>query len=201
MNDRLVGQQKPQRRDIQAAIALVLGAMCVLLVKSSLVPTLLASFTAATTTLAGGCSQWPALFLAITDAMDDCRHIDDVEEFLALFVRSGLTNREQCDQLLASYRSEYLPAATLPDTITCLCSFLISRDALTTWQCEKLRNGQYKGFFIDHFKLLDRLSYKGDFGYYLALDMQEGVYVKLAVTPTARKKGADIEYRVEERLD
>ena len=34
-----------------------------------------------------------------------------------------------------------------------LCEHLIAKGALTQWQCENLRAGKYKGFFVGEFKL------------------------------------------------
>lgn len=133
--------------------------------------------------------------------MDPRPYVDDIDGFNAYLARSRLVDPEQLHVLMKAYRSEFLPSANLPNTITSLCSFLVGRGVLTTWQCGKLRRGQYKSFFLDQFKLMDTLGHDDDFGYYLALDTQTGGFVKLAITPAAKMKGTAIEYRLRERFE
>jgi hypothetical protein len=122
------------------------------------------------------------------------------EEFLRLLIRSELATEEESAALLAEFREEYLKSTWLPDTITAFCSYLVGAGHLTTWQCAKLRQGQWKGFYLGGFELLDLLSIDKEFSYFLARDIRDDAIVRLAITPPARAKGHRIEYRVVERF-
>lgn len=133
--------------------------------------------------------------------MDERRYVDDVGEFLSLLVRSKLVSKNEMGDLLASYRTEYLPTSRYPDTITAICTFLVERGVVTSWQCGMLRRGQYKGFLLGHFQLLDQLGRDNDDKYFLAEDTETGRHVSLAVTLPAERRDRDIKYRVEREFD
>ena len=76
---------------------------------------------------------------------------DSIEEFLDILVRSGLATEHQAKSLATQFREVYLKSSGIPDCITALCSFLVTSGVLTTYQCWKLRNGQWKGFYLDDF--------------------------------------------------
>ncbi|MFO0788279.1 MAG: hypothetical protein U0805_02410 [Pirellulales bacterium] len=76
------------------------------------------------------------------------------------------------------------------------CDFLISSNRLTAWQCNKLLVGKWKGFYLDHFVLLDQIGKDSDYSYYKARNTTDGKMVRLSITPVNRTNGR-IEYRVE----
>ncbi|HEX2475621.1 MAG TPA: hypothetical protein VHK01_12800 [Lacipirellulaceae bacterium] len=123
------------------------------------------------------------------------------EEFLRLLIRSELATKEESAALLAEFREVYLKSTWLPDSITAFCSYLVGAGHLTTWQCAKLRQGQWKGFYLGGFELLDLVSIDEEkFSHYLARNTGDDAIVRLAITPPARANGHDIEYRVVERF-
>jgi hypothetical protein len=74
--------------------------------------------------------------------------------------------------------------------------FLVETDRLTRWQCEKLRVGKYKGFYLDSYTLLGQVGKGLDYASYKARDTRTDEVVCLVVTPINRT-GRRIEYRVE----
>jgi hypothetical protein len=126
---------------------------------------------------------------------------DDIDDFCALLVRSNLATEEQMAVLARRFRDEFLSATSLPKIITSFCTFLVGTGILTTWQCEKLRNGKWKGFFdLKNFTILDDLGGDADLWYFLARDDVDGGIVRLAVTPRNKCKGNEVEFRVVQRF-
>jgi hypothetical protein len=118
-----------------------------------------------------------------------------VDEFVPILVRSKLSTQEQAVDFVAKYHEQPKPA-NLPDTLTAFCSFLVGEGIITTWQCMKLRNAQWKGFYLGKYLLLDNV-YEDDKGsHYLARRATDGMYFGLAVS---RSEGADIKYTVYEK--
>jgi eukaryotic-like serine/threonine-protein kinase len=108
------------------------------------------------------------------------------ERFLGLVLASQLLDFER---LTAAIQG--LAEAT---DVSRLCKHLVARGALTRWQCERLRLGKYKGFFLKQFKLLDCQS-RGEPRRYLAEDWQAGQKVMLLVRRNSSLPGG-IECRV-----
>ena len=82
----------------------------------------------------------------------------DVRLFFGLTVASGLLNRTEVPAIrrdLAGFRDRF---ASDVDGLSFLKTYLIQRGVLTRWQCSKLAEGRYKGFFIGRYKLLDDLG-------------------------------------------
>jgi hypothetical protein len=59
-----------------------------------------------------------------------------------------------------------------------------------------LRDGKYKGFFLDHYKLLDRLGYNSTNSYYAAEDLESGKAVVLSLQTPHRDSPEDVQYEV-----
>ena len=110
----------------------------------------------------------------------------DREKFLALLVASHLFDLRELEAAIEGQQASDLNQ---------LCEHLVSREMLTQWQCNKLRNGQYKGFFLGGFKLLDQVSEEGSL--YLAEDCSTHRTVRLAVQPNAEEPGG-LSYRIVE---
>ena len=49
---------------------------------------------------------------------------------------------------------------------------LVENNVLTRWQCERLLEGRYKGFFMDAFKLLRHIGHEGSCSTYAAENVQ-----------------------------
>lgn len=128
-------------------------------------------------------------------------HIYSIPAFTAALVRSGLVTEETCNTLVMEYRTQFLSGTDLPDSITAFCSYLVSANILTNWQVAKLRAGQWKGFFVDAFVIMDILGHEGQFTHFLARDTNsERRYVRLAVDIGASREHS-IKYHVVHVVD
>ena len=57
----------------------------------------------------------------------------------------------------------------------------VAKGILTHWQAAKLRNGMYKGYWLDAYLLLDHLLSSGNSNLYLARDQRTGKLCKVKV--------------------
>ena len=88
------------------------------------------------------------------------RRIDQIDEFVGLIVASGLVDARQMRQFLSDFNNSLKQSSRCGDTITAFSAFLVSREVLTRWQVEKIRQGKYKGFFeIAEYRLLEHLCH------------------------------------------
>jgi hypothetical protein len=128
------------------------------------------------------------------------RRVKTIDELSALLTASQLASQEE----VASLKERFGSGDTrfdLPDTVTGFCAFLVAEGVLSPWQCEKLRNGQWKGFFLDAYELLDHLGHDDHHNYYLARDAKRARFVRVIVTHSVYAKGNQFEYRIDEHLD
>ncbi len=132
--------------------------------------------------------------------MIEDRRVKSIDQFLVLLAQSKLADERQIECLKRRFREEYLPASDLPNTVTTFCTFVVGQGVLTPWQCEKLRNGQWKGFFLDSYALLDELGHDHRHNYYLGRDVQSGRFIRIIVTQPRHAKSAQIEYRVDDQI-
>ena len=123
--------------------------------------------------------------------------VNSIDEFREILVRSQLVTVEEMDRLSVVYHNGYLASSMLPHSITAFCTFLITKGVISPWQCAKLRDGRWKGFFADSYRILDHLECDGNYSYYLARENETGVCVRLRITPPSRTQGSGIEYRVD----
>ena len=77
----------------------------------------------------------------------------DLDEFQRRIVASGLVDEDDAASLRA-----HLSAPT----IEAFGELLVAKQLVTPWQCARLLEGRYKGFFVDHYKLLEHLGNVGD---------------------------------------
>jgi len=125
-----------------------------------------------------------------------------IDDFTRLLVKSGLVTEARIQELLEQYRHVFLPTSKFPDTITPFCTFIVEIGDLTVWQCQKLRNGQWKGFFdIKGFEMIDGIGWDGQFGFYLARDLQDGSFVRIVVDPSSWSQEHGIQFRIEHRYE
>lgn len=113
--------------------------------------------------------------------------VETIEEFAELLVRSGLLESDQVKKIIHSYNEDFAKVAKTGSTITSFTTYLIKRDVLTCWQCNKLRQGQFRGFILGSFQLLDYQSHDEDTGVYLAQDIKSGQVVRLAIKDVVAK--------------
>jgi hypothetical protein len=86
----------------------------------------------------------------------------NIGEFAQLLARSGLTTIQQANDWLTRFRIEQPAESNSPNAISEFCSFLVSGECVTEWQCDKLKLGRWKGFcFEDHYVLLEQVGKGG----------------------------------------
>lgn len=89
-----------------------------------------------------------------------------VPQFVELVRRSRLVEEDQLERAMEAFRAAHSDDAM--DDANALADFLIDRNLLTRWHCDKLFDKKYKGFFLGKYKLLDRLGAGGMSAVYLA---------------------------------
>jgi eukaryotic-like serine/threonine-protein kinase len=101
-----------------------------------------------------------------------------IDKFLELVIRSGLLDSSVLRDVYLGFDTRRNDA----DSLNQLCAHLIALKSLTPWQCEKLRQGKFKGFFLDGYCLLSRLSVDETTSTYLCKEVATGNRVAMAVT-------------------
>jgi hypothetical protein len=114
--------------------------------------------------------------------------------FVFNLIRSGILTEQQARELYREYVELGLPA-----TLSDCCDFLIKNGSVTAWQINKLKEGKWKGFLMDHYLLLEKVGNPDELNF-RARDTRDGSIVYLAVTPMNQAKGPNIEYRVVDEL-
>jgi eukaryotic-like serine/threonine-protein kinase len=120
----------------------------------------------------------------------------EIEHFAPLLVKSGLSSPHESEALIESFRSESRKSGKA-ETVEALCEFLIATGLFTEWQCGKLLQGKYKGFYLDNFLMLEQCGKDDRTSSYKARDARDGKLVCLIVTPPMYTDKPYIDYRVE----
>ncbi len=107
------------------------------------------------------------------------------DSFLDLVRRSCLVEPDQLDRLLAQLNQQEPEKVSDPEFV---CDHLIEAGLLTRWQCDRLREGRYKGFFLKKYKLLDHIGSGGMSHVYLAEHVLMRRRVAIKVLPKQRVK-------------
>lgn len=107
-----------------------------------------------------------------------------VKEFLELVQRSQLVDRDQLKASLLALKE--IHHGKLPPEPTIVAQHLIDKGLLTSWQCEKLFDKRYKGFFLGKYKLLGHLGTGGMSSVYLAEHRVMKTRRAVKVLPKAR---------------
>jgi len=112
-------------------------------------------------------------------------------DFVFNLIRSGIISSQQARYSYRQYRD-----AGLTESLQDVCNFLVGNGTITEWQCDKLKQGKWRGFQLDDYLLLEQVG-KGELDCsYRSRDIRDGSIVRLVITPT-RLTGGKIEYRVE----
>ncbi len=101
--------------------------------------------------------------------------------------KSGLIAQDELDRRLSDFGkpNPFEPGYPL-GALTRLVDQLVAEGLLTIWQCDKLRDGKWKGFFLDGYKVLSHLNTDDSYSYYLAEDVATGRQFAMRITPITR---------------
>jgi len=119
------------------------------------------------------------------------------DQFLDLLRRSGLVEADRLEQALAEYEANREPGAAVD--LPALCEHLKQASLVTTWQCDKLLEGRYKGFELGKYRLLGHIGSGGMSTVYLAEHLLMRRRVAIKVLP--RKRVEDSSYLERFRLE
>ncbi len=115
------------------------------------------------------------------------REKDSLQEFVRLVVNSGLVQADVLNEVSAAVHSAVEPSnAARWDRLGLLADALVARGALTNWQCNKLREGRWRGFFLGPSKLLEYAGVTDSEGIYLAEEIYLHRRVHLYVSPCGK---------------
>ena len=103
----------------------------------------------------------------------------NAETFLDMVRRSSLVENDQVDALLSELKGRSGEAAL--DDVDFLADRFVEAGLITRWQCDRILEGRYRGFFLGKYKLLDILGSGGMSSVYLAehVLMQRRVAIKV----------------------
>ena len=107
----------------------------------------------------------------------------ELEKFLNLAMRSGLLQSAGLAGAFERFQRQPNLLAKSDSIVGGFCEFLTQEGILTRWQCDKLREGRYKGFFLDNLKLLRHVGCVGQCAMYEADDTLQKRRVVLRVYP------------------
>jgi serine/threonine protein kinase len=96
------------------------------------------------------------------------------DAFVAMLKKSGLLPVDEIDTAVARFAPGETPAKELARAF-------VREGLLTRFQAERILEGRYRGFFIDHYKVLEILGAGGMACLYLAADLESGARVALKV--------------------
>lgn len=106
--------------------------------------------------------------------------------FVEIVRKSNLVEEDQLQDALDALASEN--QGRLPSNPERIAKFLVGRELLTEWHCDKLLKGKYKGFMLGKHKLLDHLGTGGMSNVYLAQHTLLGRIEAIKVLPKNRVK-------------
>jgi hypothetical protein len=118
----------------------------------------------------------------------------DIDRFLTFLVDSQLFGTPEAEQVASLFRDECAKAGA-PVSAEEFGEFLIATDRITRWQCEKLLDGKWKGFYLDNYLILEQIGVDFARSYYKARNARDGQLVRLNITPS--QEPPHIRYTVE----
>lgn len=122
-----------------------------------------------------------------------------IDQSTVLIVKSRICSESEVRDAEKSFAADCGNSRSAAN-VELFCEFLVATNRLTEWQCSKLRMGKWKGFYLDHYLLLDHVGKDFESSSYKARDTRDGKLVVLAITPVNRTNG-QIEYRVYPYID
>ena len=124
-----------------------------------------------------------------------------VGRFVGLAHASGLVAKEELQRACNDFESVAGPSGTDPGSVEAFCEFLVAREIFTPWQCEKLKEGRYKGFFVachTRYRILSWVRTEEEYTVYLVEDTQTKAHLHMRVTPPSRLPGDTGKFQIEE---
>ena len=118
-----------------------------------------------------------------------------ITQFITLLTNSRLLAEHEVQHIAGLFQQQ-CQKLNITATLDALCRLLIATERLTGWQCDKLRMGKWKGFFLDDYMLLEQSGKGADFSSYKSRNVRSGRIVNLMIKPV-NQTGGRIEYRVE----
>lgn len=117
-----------------------------------------------------------------------------IDKFVTYTLASGLVNFGTLIDACADFDAGRTDESAVAD----LQMHLVERRVLTDWQCNKLKNGQFKGFYLDGYCLLSQIGKTDRLCIYSAREVTTGKIVALDVTPLSIDpiKDGKIHYKV-----
>jgi hypothetical protein len=80
----------------------------------------------------------------------------DLDKFLAMALASSLAGAEDLRSWVEQFKTQRMVAAYGRSIeVAAFCDYLVESGRLTRWQCKMLCEGKFRGFFMEHFKLLE----------------------------------------------
>ena len=114
-----------------------------------------------------------------------------LDKFFAIVLASGLLKLDEIRDSFHAY-DQTRDSSTSRDDVKEFCEHLVAHDILTRWQCDKLQLGQFQGFFMDQYKILEPALEK--FKHYLAMDLTTRQRVLLLLSYST--EDGTIEYKL-----
>ena len=123
----------------------------------------------------------------------------ETSKFVDLVVTSGLRNAAEMRDAFIAFRSDVpTPHENGIAELNDFRNHFVENNVLTRWQCERLLEGRYRGFFMDTFKLLRHIGHEGNCSTYAAENVQTKQCVVLRVFPfDMRREDGGPRYEVE----
>jgi hypothetical protein len=122
-----------------------------------------------------------------------------LECFIYFLRKSQLCTEQQIVQVVSSFEMERGDIAS-GDAVTQFCDFIVSKNIVTAWQCDKLKAGRCRGFYLDDYLLLEVVDQDNTSRSYRARDLRDGTTVRLVVF-TKERQSPHSEYRVERSIE
>ncbi len=103
----------------------------------------------------------------------------NVEKFLDLVQQSGLVEKDRLQTFVALLEKE--SDGKLPSDVDEVARRFVAENLVSPWQCDRLLEGKYRGFFLGRYKLLGQLGAGGMSTVYLGehVLMQRRVAIKV----------------------
>jgi hypothetical protein len=122
-----------------------------------------------------------------------------LERLICLLRKSQLCAEQQIVQVVSSFERERGDIAS-GDAVTQFCDFIVSKNIVTAWQCDNLKAGRFRGFYLDDYLLLEVVGQDNTLRSYRARDLRDGTTVRLVVAAKKRQSPYSA-YRVERSIE